>query len=74
MMSVPNFITSDDNTTNIYFSILRCEIPASFYLVNEHNNTLAIQNDFGIITYNLTYGNYNINTFITTLAALLASN
>lgn len=71
---IPNFITSDDNTKNIYFSILKCEIPASFYLINDHNNTLAIQTNTGITTYVLEKGNYNINTFMTALKTLLGSN
>jgi hypothetical protein len=50
---LPNFITSEDNTKNIYFSVLKCEIPASFYLINDHNSTLVIQTNAGITTYAL---------------------
>jgi hypothetical protein len=53
---------------------LKCEIPASFYLINEYNNTLEITTNTGTTTYQLTYGNYNINTFITALKSLLGSS
>jgi hypothetical protein len=50
-----------------YLSVKDAEFPASFYLIDEYNNVISINN----ISYNLTKGNYNINNFITSLTALL---
>ena len=66
---LPNFVNNqnDDEILCAYLSIKNAEIPASFYLINEYNNALSINN----ISYTLTKGNYNINNFITSLTALL---
>jgi hypothetical protein len=66
---LPNFVNNqnDDEILCAYLSIKNAEIPVSFYLINEYNNALSINN----ISYTLTKGNYNINNFITSLTALL---
>jgi hypothetical protein len=71
---LPKFIETDENVKNIFVSIFKAEIPQSFYLINNNNNTLGIQTNTGTTTYTMTNGNYNINTFITALTALLGSN
>ena len=41
--------------------LLHCEIPVSFYVINDTNNKMKINN----ILYTFPNGNYNANTFIT---------
>lgn len=72
--TIPHFISSTSNVKNIYFSILKCECPNSFYLINQYNNILVLEVDAVESSYTLEYGNYNVNTFITALRALLGSN
>jgi hypothetical protein len=66
---LPNFVSNqaDDEILAVYLSIKNAEIPASFYLINEYNNIISINN----VLYTLTKGNYNVKTFITSLKALL---
>jgi hypothetical protein len=66
---LPNFVNNqaDDEILAVYLSIKNAEIPASFYLINEYNNIISINN----VLYTLTKGNYNVKTFITSLKALL---
>jgi len=66
---LPSFISNldDDNIFCAYLSVKDAEFPASFYLIDEYNNVISINN----ISYTLTKGNYNINNFITSLTALL---
>jgi hypothetical protein len=66
---LPNFVSNqaDDEVLAVYLSIKNAEIPASFYLINEYNNIISINN----VLYTLTKGNYNVKTFITSLKALL---
>ena len=74
--NIPNFIENndDDNIICSYLSIKNCEIPHSFYLINESNNILCLS-VLGVDTiYTLTQGNYNINNFMNALSALLGSN
>jgi hypothetical protein len=63
-----NGLLSDDN--NILYSeisLLNCEIPCSFYAINNNNNLLNYS--ISGIVYNITIpiGNYNANTLITAL-------
>ena len=69
---LPNFVsnTQDDDIIAVYLSIKNAEIPMSFYLVNEYNNIISINN----VLYTLTQGNYNVKTFIVALKALLGVN
>ena len=69
---LPNFVnnTDDDNIVCVYLSVKNAEFPSSFYLINEYNNVLSINNTL----YTLTQGNYNINNFITSLSTLLGGN
>eukprot|EP01039_Chlorochromonas_danica_P012009 gene12009-13633_t len=68
--SLPNLYK---NATNIIYTTVRvvhAEIPNSFYIINEYNNTLATS--FG--TFNIPYGNYNANTLMTYMKTVLPSN
>jgi len=69
---LPSFISNldDDNIFCTYLSVKDTEFPASFYLIDEYNNVISINN----ISYTLTKGNYNINNFITSLKLLLGGS
>ena len=71
---LPSFIKWEDDVKAIYFSVLKAEVPTSFYLINEYNNTISIQTSNGTSNYTLTEGNYNVNTFMTAMTSLLGSN
>ena len=45
-------------------------VRASFYLINEYNNVISINNTL----YTLTQGNYNVKNFITSLSSLLGAS
>jgi hypothetical protein len=69
---IPNFVnyTDDDNIVCAYLSVKNAEFPSSFYLINEYNNVISINNTL----YTLTQGNYNVKNFITSLSSLLGSS
>ena len=54
---------SNNNIQNVYLSVLHCEVPNSFYIVNYVNNSIVVNS----ITYIIPVGNYNTNTLITAL-------
>ena len=50
---------------DVYISIDSCVIPISFYIINEYNNVLKIQNsDNSITTFTFTFGNYTCSQFV----------
>jgi hypothetical protein len=65
--NIPYLIRKDK--TNLYNTIrvLHAEIPYSFYIINEYNNTLVMST--GTIT--MPYGNYNANTFMRMIQPLM---
>lgn len=64
---IPNFILHNENVNHIYLSVSHAEVPNSFYLVNQYNNILNINN----ISYVIPVGNYTATSLLTTLATLL---
>jgi len=52
-------------------SVLQFQSPNSLYNVNENNNTLIVTINAVKTTYTIAKGNYNCNTFITAVLALL---
>jgi hypothetical protein len=58
--SITGIISRHNNVLYSTIKLLHCEIPVSFYVINEHNNRITINN----INYVFDYGNYNANTFI----------
>ena len=46
-----------------------CEVCNSYYLINENNNDIVINN----IKYSVQFGNYNVNNFITSLLSVIPS-
>ena len=69
---LPNFVNNqdDDEILCAYLSIKSAEFHASFYLINDTNNSISINN----VVYTLIKGNYNVKTFITSLKTLLGIN
>lgn len=66
-IALPNLNFSIQNIQNVYMSVLHCEVPNSFYIVNYTNNSIVVNG----ITYTIPVGNYNANTFSTQLLSLL---
>jgi hypothetical protein len=57
-----------NNITNLIemrISVAHAQIPCSFYMINEHNNQIAITISGVKTIYYFPYGNYNVNSFIT---------
>jgi len=67
LIDLPNLNFENLNIQNVYFSVIHAEVPNSFYVINENNNTLVINS----ITYTVDNGNYNANTLITKLLLIL---
>lgn len=67
LVSLPDLNFTGSNIRNVYLSVVHAEIPNSFYIVNYTNNTIVVDS----ITYTIPVGNYNANTMITALIALL---
>ncbi len=59
------------NAIRLLCSVLHFQSPNSLYNVNENNNTLYLTINAVKTTYTITKGNYNCNTFITAILALL---
>ena len=64
---IPNLIRKQNYILYNTIRIIHCEIPFSFYIINEYNNLLALST--GNIT--IAYGNYNANSFMAALNLLL---
>lgn len=68
--NVPQLFQKDKFTLYHTIKVLHCEIPFSWYIVNNTNNKLVLSTG----TYTLTNGNYNANTFMVALQLLLPVN
>lgn len=66
-ITLPDLTFHLDNVQNAYLSVVHCEVPNSFYILNYTNNQLVINGT----TYILTRGNYNVNTFMSMLLGIL---
>src|ERR1700722_18358969 len=69
-VNLPDLNFSNNNIQNVYLSVLHCEVPNSFYIVNYVNNSIVVNS----IQYTIPVGNYNANTLITALLALLPAD
>jgi hypothetical protein len=65
--NIPYLIRKDKNILYNTIRVLHAEIPYSFYIINEYNNTLVMST--GTIT--MPYGNYNANTFMRMIQPLM---
>jgi hypothetical protein len=70
LFNIPNLIKKQNYILYNTIRIIHCEIPFSFYIINEYNNLLALSTG----NISITYGNYNANSFITALSLLLPTN
>ncbi len=68
--NIPQLFPKDKFTMYHTIKVLHCEIPFSWYIVNSTNNKLVLST--GTIT--IPSANYNANTFMSTLQALLPTN
>ena len=68
-ISLPDLHFNEKDITNVLFSVDHCELCNSYYIVNENNNDIVIDN----IKYSVELGNYNVNNFITTLLSVIPS-
>lgn len=66
-VQLPDLTFHHDNIQNAYFSVLHCEVPNSFYVVNYTCNVFVLNG----IAYTIPVGNYNANTMITQLLSLI---
>ena len=64
---IPSFIKQGGNIDHTYVSVTHAEVPNSFYLINQFNNIININN----ISYFLPYGNYNVRTLIDAFSIIL---
>ena len=60
----------DKNAYEMRLSIVNVQMPISWYLINDTNNMIIINN----VKYYFKKGNYNINTFITEWANSIGTN
>lgn len=67
---IPNFITYESNILYYSVKISHAEIPYSFYIIDETNNQLVINNT----TMYINVGNYNAYTLLETINQLMADN
>jgi hypothetical protein len=69
-IQLPDLAFHHDNIQNAYLSVIHAEVPNSFYILNYTNNQFVLDG----VTYTLTRGNYNVNTFMTMLLAAIPAN
>lgn len=67
---IPYFISNNKNIIYQTIKLSHCEIPYSFYIINETNNYIRINN----IDLYIDNGNYNAYTLLDKLNLLLAEN
>lgn len=68
--NIPNFLEYDKNVIYRTIKINHCEIPYSFYIINNNNNKIIINN----ITFTIEIGNYNAYTLKEYINNLLVEN
>lgn len=67
LVQLPDLTFHLDHVQNAYFSVVHCEVPNSFYILNYTNNEFVLNGT----VYTLTRGNYNVNTFMTMLLSII---
>jgi hypothetical protein len=68
--SIPYLITSNEHTLYQTVKVLNAIIPYSFYIINEYNCNLNMNN----IVLSVEFGNYNAYTLIDTINDLMTEN
>ena len=73
MFNLNNILKKEQDILYNLISVIHCEIPLSWYLINATNNILRIRINGLYTSYTLINGNYNSNTFTTMLLSILPS-
>jgi hypothetical protein len=68
--TIPYLVTTNDNTLYQTIKVLNATIPYSFYIINEYNCNLNMNN----IILNIPFGNYNAYTLLDTINSLMTEN
>lgn len=68
---MPSMLKRHDHFKYIMLGISHCEIPVSWYIVNDTNNKLVLEINSIQTEYILTNGNYNGNTFKAMLLSVI---
>lgn len=66
-VTLPDLTFHMDHIQNAYLSVVHCEIPNSFYIINYTNNQFVLNG----VVYTIVKGNYNVNTFMSNFLTLL---
>lgn len=66
LFNLPNFINENKSTIYNTIKISHLEIPYSFYVINETNNRLVVNNQ----VLNIEFGNYNATTLLNAINGL----
>jgi hypothetical protein len=61
---VQNLVEPNKNTLELKISLVNCQIPKSYYLINSNNNKFFITINNLTATFYFPYGNYNVYSFI----------
>lgn len=67
----PGLLKDEPDILYKQISINNCQIPVSFYVINEYNNLLYYSIGGSILTLTFPFGNYNATTFISTFKSLM---
>lgn len=74
LFNYKNLLSDDENILKSFVTVLNCQIPCSFYVINATNNKLVISGPtIGTNTILINYGNYNANTLITELVSKITA-
>lgn len=69
--NIPKLFSTDNHVIYNSIKVLHCEIPYSWYLINEYNDKLSLSTGTILITHG---SNYNVNSFMIEVQAKLPSN
>ena len=68
-----NILKIDKNSIDMKLSVVNAQIPVSWYLINDTNNTITITIQNITNSYNFPAGNYNVNTFMSAWLAFFGN-
>lgn len=69
-----NILSDDDDIISSNICVMNCQVPVSFYTINESNNIFGVATNINLFqTFTLPVGNYNANTLITKMNTLMTT-
>jgi hypothetical protein len=75
LFNYQNVLSDDDTVLKSFVTVLNCQIPCSFYVINSSNNKLIISGPtITTETIIISNGNYNANTLITELISKIGAS